>query len=314
MATRVFIDGEAGTTGLQIRERLAARSDIELLSIDEARRKDLSTRRELLNDCDVAILCLPDEAARESVSLIDNQSTRVIDASTAYRVDPDWVYGFAEMDQGQAERIANARFVANPGCWPQGVIAAIRPLVDEGLLPAATPLSVTGISGYSGGGKSMIADYEARGEAASEQTPYGLTFEHKHLPEMQFYSKLSQRPLFVPTVGDYYKGMLELIPLHFGMMPAGASVASIHSALLNHFASIADSFVRVMPLDLVSRKDEIDPEALNGTNEMHLYVFGNDGRGQGVICAVYDNLGKGASGAAVQNLSLMIGADPRTGL
>lgn len=314
MSTRVFIDGEAGTTGLQIRDRLAARDDIELLSIAEEQRKDLGARRDLLNACDIAILCLPDDAARESVGLIDNQTTRVIDASTAFRVDAAWVYGFAEMGKDQASRIGAARFVSNPGCWPQGLIATLKPLIEAGLLAADAPVSMSGISGYSGGGKQMIADYEARGLEAPEMLPYGLTFAHKHVPEMTLYSGLDHAPLFVPSVGDYYKGMLEILPLPFGIMADYVSVARIYEALLAHFEGIADGFVKVMPLSGAARVEGLHPEALNGTNEMQLHVFGSDDAKQAVVCAIYDNLGKGASGAAVQNLNLMMGADPRTGL
>lgn len=314
MAAKIFIDGEAGTTGLQIRERLSARADIEILSISEDQRKDLSARQELLNASDVSILCLPDDAAKQSVSLLENDTTRVIDASTAFRTDPTWAYGFPEMAAGQTEAISKARFVANPGCWPQGLIASIRPLVEAGLMSPDYPVTMTGISGYSGGGKQMIAGYEAQGDIAPEQLPYGLTFEHKHAPEMTHYARLSKQPLFVPSVGDYYKGMLETVPLHLDLMAAGTTAQKIHAALSDYFADQTAGFVSVAPLESVGKVDDLHPEALNGTNELKLYVFGNDGAGQVCICAVYDNLGKGASGAAVQNLNLMIGADPRAGL
>lgn len=314
MVAKIFIDGEAGTTGLQIRERLTARTDIELLSIAQEHRKDLSARQDLLNASDVAILCLPDDAAKQSVSLIDNQTTRVIDASTAFRTDPNWAYGFAEMAANQSDLIANARFVSNPGCWPQGLIASVRPLIEAGLMSPDYPVTMTGISGYSGGGKQMIAAYEAQGVSTPEQLPYGLTFGHKHASEMTLYAKLNKQPLFVPSVGDYYKGMLELVPLHLDLMAAGSTTQKIHTALRDYFANQSDGFVSVAPLEALGKIDDMHPEALNGTNQLKLYVFGNDEAGQVSICAVYDNLGKGASGAAVQNLNLMIGADPRAGL
>ncbi|MEO9296916.1 N-acetyl-gamma-glutamyl-phosphate reductase [Devosia alba] len=314
MVSKIFIDGEAGTTGLQIRERLAGRRDLEVISIAQDKRKDIDERARLLNAADIAILCLPDDAARESVALIDNGTTRVIDASSAFRVHGDWAYGFAEMDKGQSEVIARARFVSNPGCYPQGVIATVRPLIEAGLLPSGYPLTVNAISGYSGGGKQMIAEYEAAGAAASHFMPYGLTFAHKHVPEMTAYTKLAQAPLFVPSVGDYAQGMMSFVPLqlsHLGVVPKGVE---LHAAIADHFAAIPNSFVEVAPYVEMARSPELDPQIYNNTNTMKLHVFASDARAQAVLVAVYDNLGKGASGAAVQNLNLMLGADPHTGL
>lgn len=314
MVSKIFIDGEAGTTGLQIRERLAGRRDLDVISIAQDKRKDIDERARLLNAADIAILCLPDDAARESVALIDNGTTRVIDASSAFRVHGDWAYGFAEMDKGQSEVIARARFVSNPGCYPQGVIATVRPLIEAGLLPSGYPLTVNAISGYSGGGKQMIAEYEAAGAAASHFMPYGLTFAHKHVPEMTAYTKLAQAPLFVPSVGDYAQGMMSFVPLqlsHLGVVPKGIE---LHAAIADHFAAIPNSFVEVAPYVEMARSPELDPQIYNNTNTMKLHVFASDARAQAVLVAVYDNLGKGASGAAVQNLNLMLGADPHTGL
>ncbi|MBS3850254.1 N-acetyl-gamma-glutamyl-phosphate reductase [Devosia sp. BSSL-BM10] len=314
MTAKIFIDGEAGTTGLQIRERLAGRTDLEVISIANDKRKDLDERARLLNAADIAILCLPDDAAKESVSLITNGTTRVIDASSAFRVHPDWAYGFAEMDKVQGATIAKARFVTNPGCYPQGVIASVRPLIEAGLLPSGYPITVNAISGYSGGGKQMIAEYEAAGEAAPHYMPYALTFAHKHMPEMTAYTKLANAPLFVPSVGDYAQGMVTCVPLqlgHLGVVPRGAE---LHAAIADHFAGIPDSFVEVAPFAEMAKSAELNPEIYNNTNTMKLHVFANDERAQAVLVAVYDNLGKGASGAAVQNLNLMLGVDPRTGL
>ncbi|WP_375450845.1 N-acetyl-gamma-glutamyl-phosphate reductase [uncultured Devosia sp.] len=314
MVAKIFIDGEAGTTGLQIRERLAGRRDLDILSIPAERRKDIGARAELLNVADVAILCLPDEAARESVSLITNSTTRVIDASSAYRVDPDWAYGFAEMDKAQAGLIAGAMRVSNPGCYPQGPIATLRPLIAAGLLPADFAISVNAISGYSGGGKAMIADYEAAGADASAFMPYGLTFNHKHVPEMTTYTRLAHAPLFVPAVGDYAQGMVTFVPLQLGALARVPTGAEIHAAIADHFAAIKDSFVTVAPYEALARTPELDPESYNNTNQMKLHVFANDARAQAVLVAVYDNLGKGASGAAVQNMNLMLGMDAALGL
>ena len=314
MTAKIFIDGEAGTTGLQIRERLAGRKDLALLSIPDERRKDPAARAEFLNAADIAILCLPDEAAKESVSLITNTSTRVIDASTAYRVAEGWTYGFAEMDRAQSAAIASARRVSNPGCWPQGVIAALRPLIVSGLLPASIGISVNGVSGYSGGGKSMIADYQGKGSKASAFMPYGLGFGHKHLPEMQRYSTLLSQPLFMPAVGNYYQGMLTAVPLQLASLAKVPSGKELHAAIADHFAAIPHGFVDVAPLAALERTPELDPESLNGSNRLRLHVFANDSKAQALLLAVYDNLGKGASGAAVQNMNLMLGQDPRTGL
>ncbi len=307
MAAKIFIDGEAGTTGLQIRERLAARSDIELLSIPEASRKDLTARADLLNEADIAILCLPDEAARQSVSLIKNQNTRVIDASSAFRTAPGWVYGFAEMSAEQGKIIANASQVSNPGCYPQGPIILLRPLIEAGLIPADMQVGVNAISGYSGGGRQMIETYEAPDAKMPVYTPYALTFKHKHLPEMQKYAGLVHAPLFQPAVADYRQGMMSFVPLQLGQLEKAPTGKDIHAAIGAHLAGIKSSFVELMPFESMDRADDLNPQALNGTNNMHLYVFANDERKQVLLVALYDNLGKGASGAAVQNLDLMLG-------
>ena len=314
MVAKIFIDGEAGTTGLQIRERLAGRRDLEVISIAADKRKDQDERKRLLNLADVAILCLPDDASRESVSLIENDTTKVIDASTAFRVAEGWAYGFAEMDKAQADKIANAKRVANPGCWPQGSIATLRPLIEAGLVPADFPIMTHGISGYSGGGKSMIADYEAAGEDANEFMPYGLTFKHKHLPELQVYAKLGKTPLFNPAVGHFAQGMITMVPLQLWALPKVPKVADLHAAIAAHFAAIPGGFVEVAPLAELERTAELNPELYNNTNRMRLHVFASDDKQQAALVAVYDNLGKGASGAAVQNLNLMLGVAENTSL
>ncbi|MBX3575562.1 MAG: N-acetyl-gamma-glutamyl-phosphate reductase [Rhizobiaceae bacterium] len=307
MKPKIFIDGEHGTTGLQIRAMLAGRDDLEIISIPAERRKDPAARAEFLNASDVSILCLPDDAAKESVSLISNDTTRVIDASTAHRVADGWAYGFAEMDKAQGKAIAASRRVANPGCWPQGPIATLRPLVTAGLLPADYPVTFNGISGYSGGGRQMMEDYVAKGEDAPEFLIYGLTLQHKHLPELKTYAKLARDPLMQPAVGNFAQGMVTLVPLQLGILDRVPTGAELHAAIADHYAGIDNGFVEVAPLAPVERSSEIDPERYNGTNRMKLYVFANDKRAQALLVAVYDNLGKGASGAAVQNMDLMLG-------
>lgn len=307
MKPKIFIDGEHGTTGLQIRTLLAERNDVDIISIPAERRKETAARAEYLNAADIAILCLPDDAARESVSLIDNETTRVIDASTAHRVAEGWTYGFAEMDKAQPQAIASAMRVANPGCWPQGPIATLRPLIAADLLPADYPVTINGVTGYSGGGRPMIEDYVAKGEAAPEFLPYGLSLHHKHVPELKAYGRLSRDPIMQPAVGNFAQGMLTVVPLQLGTLDYVPTGAEVHAAIADHFAGIEGSVVEVAPYTQVERLPEIDPEHLNGTNRMKLYVFANDDRAQVLLMAVYDNLGKGASGAAVQNMDLMLG-------
>lgn len=315
MAAKVFIDGEAGTTGLQIHQRLKDRRDIELVSIDPARRKEPAARHELLNRADLVILCLPDEAAREAVRLIESNSVRVIDASTAHRTERGWTYGFPEMSKTQRAAIAGSRRVTNPGCYPTGFIALARPLVEEGLLPRDWPVTLNAVSGYSGGGRSMIAEFEDASAPTYTRVPYriyGLSLAHKHVPEMQCHAGLAHRPLFAPAVGRYAQGMIVELPLQLKALPAAPRLRDLHAALARAYAG--EAFVEVASLEEAASLKTLDPEGLNGTNRMRLYVFGSDEAGQARLVALLDNLGKGASGAAVQNLNLMLGLPEASGL
>lgn len=315
MTHTIFIDGEAGTTGLEIRERLEARPDLELILLGD-RRRDIEARRGALNGADAVILCLPDDAAREAVSMIENPSVKVIDASTAYRVAPGWAYGFPEMDAGQRALIARSQFVSNPGCYPTGFIALVRPLVKAGLAPANYPVTVNAVSGYSGGGKAMIAEFEAApkdsGGARTAYRAYGLTLRHKHVPEMTKHTGLSRDVLFTPAVGNYRQGMLVEVPLHLAALPETPSVERLHGALVEAYDG--QRFVEVADLEETEAMTGIEPEGLNGTNRLRLHVFGDRNGEQARLVALLDNLGKGASGAAVQNLNIMLGLDEATGL
>ena len=312
MTHTVFIDGEAGTTGLEIRERLEARDDLELILLGD-RRRDVEARREALNSADAVILCLPDDASREAVGMIDNPKVRVIDASTAFRVAPGWTYGFAELEPGHDEAIAASRRVSNPGCYPTGFIGLVRPLVSAGLLPRDLPMMVNAVSGYSGGGKAMIAEFEGADKASAPSfRAYGLNLHHKHVPEMTKHTGLSRSVLFAPAVGTYRQGMLVEVPLHLAALPETPSVERLHGALVEAYAGTR--FVEVADLETTEAMTGIDPEGLNGTNRMRLHVFGDRSGEQVRLVALLDNLGKGASGAAVQNLNLMLGLDEATGL
>lgn len=308
MKPKIFIDGEHGTTGLQIRTRLSGRDDLEMLSIPEAERRNASLRAELLAQADIAILCLPDDGAREAIAMLEgNNSTRLIDTSTANRVNPDWAYGFAEMDEGQAAAIASARFVANPGCYPTGAIGLIRPLVKAGILPADYPVSVNAVSGYSGGGKQLIAQMEQDDHPDHVAAPhflYGLSLTHKHLPEMKLHGLLKRVPLFSPSVGRFHQGMIVQVPLHIADLHGAPKLADIHAALAAHYGD--GGAVEVVALEVSAALPRVDPTELNDTDRMKLHVFGTEGKGHVNLVAVLDNLGKGASGAAVQNMELML--------
>lgn len=312
---KIFIDGAVGTTGLEIRERLAGRSELSLIVLPEAERKNADARKRALNAADIVILCLPDEAAKEAVTLIDNPATRVIDASSAHRVAEGWTYGFAELDPDGYAKIAAAKRVSNPGCWATGFLAILRPLVRAGLVPADCPVSVNGVSGYSGGGKSMIAEFEDKASADYTETVsriYGLNLSHKHLPEMRQHAGLAHAPLFQPSVGRFYRGMLVEVPLHLWALPGNPAPRDIHAALVKAYPD--RPLVKVASLEDAGAVKTLDAEILAGTNGLTLYVFGNEKAGQARVVAVFDNLGKGASGAAVQNLNIMLGLLETTGL
>lgn len=310
MKTKVYIDGQSGTTGLQIYDRIGQRNDLELLRIDEEKRHDMEERKKFLNAADIVFLCLPDDGAREAVSLIENPDVRVIDASTAHRTNDDWDYGFPELSKEQRRAIAESKRVANPGCHATGFISSVAPLVRMGILPADYPLTCYSLTGYSGGGKKMIADYEAADRKSELDSPgiYGLTLKHKHLPEMQKISGVTYPPVFLPVVDDYYKGMATTVCLQNRLLPGAPSAEEICARLQEYYQD--EQFVTVLPFGSVT--GTIYANTLAGTNKLELIVCGHED--QTSITARFDNLGKGASGAAVQNMNIMLGIDETVGL
>lgn len=315
MVAKVFIDGAAGTTGLEIRERLTGRRDVELLRLSEAERKDTRARARALNESDLVILCLPDEAAKEAVNLIENKGARVIDASTAHRTAPGWTYGFPELDGDQRSRIAKAARLANPGCYPTGFLGLVAPLVRAGIIPRDFPLTVNAVSGYSGGGKAMIEEFEKKNSPAYVETVsriYGLTLAHKHVPEMQKHAGLAHPPVFAPSVARFYRGMIVEVPLPLWALPGKPTVASLVSVLEEAYRG--EPLVRVANVHEAANLKTLDAELLKFTSNMKLFVFGNDKTQQARLVAVLDNLGKGASGAAVQNMNIMLGLPETEGL
>ncbi len=306
MVKAVFIDGEAGTTGLQIRERLAGESAIRVLSIAPDKRKDADARKALMAEADLVVLCLPDDAAKDAVTLarsLGGEAPKIVDASTAHRVSTGWVYGFAELDKDQGGKIRKAALVANPGCYPTGAIALLHPLVAAGIVPADYPISVNAVSGYSGGGKTMIETYEPAQTAPSFEL-YALGLEHKHVPELMAYTGLTRRPIFVPSVGNFRQGMLVSIPLHLDTLPGKPAVADLEAALARHYSG--SGTVRVIE-GAAAKLSRLEPEALNGSDGLELFVFGKPSWNHALLVARLDNLGKGAAGAAVQNIKLMLG-------
>ncbi|MDR5759317.1 N-acetyl-gamma-glutamyl-phosphate reductase [Caballeronia sp. LZ035] len=304
----VFIDGDQGTTGLQIHERLRNRTDITLSTLPAAERKDARRRAEAINACDIAILCLPDAAARDAVEAIVNPAVRVIDASSAHRIQPGWTYGFPEVTPGQATRIANAHRVSNPGCYPTGAIGLLRPLLQAGFIPDSYPVSIHAVSGYSGRGRAGVEEHEGKDAVnTSSFQVYGLGLAHKHTPEIQTHAGLAQRPLFIPAYGSYRQGIVLTVPLDLRLLASGVNGATLHACLARHYEDAAH--VHVLPHHESEALTHLDPQALNGTNDMRLSVSSNAEHGQVLLSAVFDNLGKGASGAAVQNLDLMLARD-----
>jgi N-acetyl-gamma-glutamyl-phosphate reductase len=315
MTATIFIDGEAGTTGLQIRDRLAGRRDVKLLSLDQDRRKNPAARAEMLNRADLSILCLPEEASRQAVAMLDNPDARLIDASIAYRTQVDWVYGMAEYGSDQPAKIAGAGRVSNPGCYACASIAMVRPLVNAGIVPANFPVTLNAVSGYSGGGRKLIEAFEDPASPDYTESTfylYALSLNHKHTEEIRVRGGLNWRPLFVPGVGRFAQGMIVSLPLQLWALPGAPTPADVHAALADHYA--AGPMVMVAGLAETAAMDTLDPKALNGTDELRLYVFGSEDHGQAVVAALLDNLGKGASGQAVQNMNLMCGLDQTTGL
>ena len=299
----VFIDGDQGTTGLQILQRLQAREDLRLLTLPGAQRKDPLRRADALNRCDIAVLCLPDAAAREAAAMVENPAVKLIDASSAHRTDAAWTYGLPELTAEQPGRIRAARRISNPGCYPTGAVALLRPLVDAGLLPRDLPLSIHAVSGYTGKGREGVAQYEGAAGGPALQV-YGLTLEHKHVPEIQQHAGLSERPFFVPAYGAYRQGIVLTIPIHRRLLSPEVSGSRLHAALADHYAGA--THVRVPALADSAALPGLDPQVHNDSNTMSLHVFDNPRQGQLLLAAVFDNLGKGASGAAVQNLELLL--------
>jgi N-acetyl-gamma-glutamyl-phosphate reductase len=315
MPVKVFIDGAAGTTGLEIRERLAGRREVSLMVLDDTRRKDASAREAALNESGVVILCLPDDAARQAVSLISSPDVRVIDPSTAHRVSEGWVYGFPEIEAKRREELRHAMRVTNPGCYPTGFLAIVRPLVRAGIVPPNYAVTVNAVSGYSGGGRAMISEFEDR--AATNYShevfrTYGLNLEHKHVEEMRVHAGLTHWPVFAPSVGRFYRGMLVEVPLQLWALPDNPTVAQVHAALADSFRS--EPLVEVASLAEAAEKTTLDAEAMKNTDRLRLYVFGSDARRQARVVAALDNLGKGAAGACVQNLNAMMGWPETQGL
>ena len=313
MAYQVYVDGQEGTTGLRIHEYLAKRGDVELLRIDPDKRKDPAERARLLNAADVAFLCLPDAASREAAAMVTNPNTCLIDASTAHRIDPAWAFGLPELARGQRDKLRQSKRIANPGCHASAFILLVRPLVDAGIVPAALPLSATSITGYSGGGKKMIEQYQAGGDdQLLSPRPYGLTLSHKHIPEMMSHTGLTTKPVFLPIVGNFYKGLAVSLPLHFEQLAPGTDAERLHAALAAHYEG--ERFVKVMPLRDPATLEAgfFDVQATNDTNNVELFVFAHDT--QAVLIARLDNLGKGASGAAVQCMNVHLGVDESLGL